>query len=329
MLTKLALVGYDRVAAVADGRVGVEGVEFDVSLLAPSEIFFRMLAEDAFDISEMSLSSTLIHKLRGREWTVLPVFPFRSLFHTGFLVRDEINKPTDLRGGRIGLVEYQVTAALWGRGVLADDFDVDPRDVTWYVERSGALSHSGAGGFLPPEGVRVQPIPDHSSLAALLVAGELDAVLPSPMPGIANRFNRTDERTLLASPGIKRLFPDPLAEARRYYTKHGFLHINHVVVVKNALVNQRPALPRELFDMFEAAKQIAYATRDLLRLNSLLFSHLHFEEQDREFGEDPFPYGVSANAAAIRTVINRSVADGLLERPLQLEELFPAELLET
>jgi 4,5-dihydroxyphthalate decarboxylase len=326
---KVALVGYDRVQAIADGRVGVDGLELDVTLSAPSEIFYRMLAEDAFDICEMSFHSTIMQKARGRDWTVLPIFPFRSLFHTGFFTREGVERPEDLRGGRIGLVEYQVTAALWGRGVLADDFGVDPAGVDWFVERSGALSHSAAGGFPPPSGASVHPIPEDSSVGEMLVAGELDAVLPSPMPSIANRFNRTDERTLLGQPGVKRLFPDPLAETRRYYEAHGFLHMNHVIVVRTELVRNRPELPTELLDMFEQSKAIALGERDRLRRSSLLFSHLLFEEQDRLFGPDPFPYGVSANESAVRTAIGRSVADGFLERPLELDDLFAETLLDT
>lgn len=329
MKAKVALVGYDRVQAIADGRVGVEGLELDVTLSAPSEIFYRMLAEDAFDICEMSFHSTIMQKARGREWTVLPIFPFRSLFHTGFFTREEVERPEELRGGRIGLVEYQVTAALWGRGVLADDFGVDPAGVDWFVERSGALSHSAAGGFPPPSGAKVHPIPEDSSVGDMLVAGELDAVLPSPMPSIANRFNRTDERTLLGQPGVKRLFGDPLAETRRYYEAHGFLHMNHVIVVRTELVRKRPELPGELLEMFERSKAIALGERDRLRRSSLLFSHLLFEEQDHLFGKDPFPYGVSANADAIRTVIRRSVADGFLEHPLELDDLFAETLLDT
>lgn len=329
MKAKVALVGYDRLAAIADGRVGIDGMKLDVDLLPPSEIFYQMLSNDAFDICEMSFHSTIVQKSRGRDWVVLPIFPFRSLFHTGFLTREGIHKPADLRGGRIGLVEYQVTAALWGRGVLADDFGVDPEEVDWFVERSGELSHSSAGGFEPPASARVHAIPEGSSMGDLLATGELDAALPSPMPGIANRFNRTDEGSLLQRSGIRRLFTDPMEEARRYYREHGFLHMNHVIVVRRELVEARPELPLELFDMFTRSKEMAFDDRDRLRRSSLLFSQLLFEEQDRDFGFDPYPYGINANYDAISAAVGRSVADGFLRESLSIEDLFAHELLDT
>lgn len=329
MRLNVALVGHDRVRALADGRVTIAGVDLDVSLMAPSEIFHRMLADDGFDVSEMSLSATLVQKQRERDWVVLPVFPFRSAFHTGFLVREHITRPEDLRGGRIGLVEYGVTGALWGRGVLADDFGVAPSEVTWVVERSGALSHSEAGQIPAPVGVRVEAASATASIGELLVAGDLDAVLTSPYPGIANRFNRTDEASLLARPGIVRLFRDPLAEARRYHERHGFLHANHVVVVRGEVARAHPTLVTELFGAFEAAKRSASARRDELRLSWLVLSHLYLERQDDDFGPDPFPYGVAANRGVIAAAARRSVADGLTSRALAPEEIFAPELLET
>src|SRR5690554_2434151 len=111
MRAKAAFVAYDRVATIIDGRVPIEGLDLEVEALPPSQIFIRMLGKEEFDICEMSLSSYLIEKSKGRDWTGIPVFPFRHCFHTGIIVPDRITQPENLNGGRFGLVEFQVSAA--------------------------------------------------------------------------------------------------------------------------------------------------------------------------------------------------------------------------
>lgn len=327
----LAIADYDRVAALADGSVRVEGVDLDVRTLAPSETFFRMLKHDEFDISEMSLSSFLIAREQGKEWTAIPVFPYRTAFHVNVYVNDAagIEGPADLAGKRFGLTEYQVTAALWTRGTFQHDFGLDLREVEWFVERGRALSHGGETGFTPPPGIRVTELAPDDTLADLLVAGDLDAVLPSPYPRMASRLNRTDEVELGRTPGIRRLFRDPIAEVDRYFTEHGFLHANHTVVIQNRVVDEDPELPRQLFDAFCEAKQVAYAGLEKLRKSSLVRGPLHLEEQRRIYGDDPFPYGLAANREAIATLASFSAEQGLIDKAPDVDELFGASTRDT
>lgn len=329
MQAKVALADYDRTAALADGRVKPPSLVLDVEHLAPSEIFYRMLKEEAFDISEMSLSSFLIARSQRRRFTAIPVFPYRHYFHTSIFVRDEIEEPSQLAGKRFGLTEYQVTAALWTRGVLEQDFGLDLREVTWYVERSPKLSHGGETGFQPPEGIRVEQVPEGETLGSMLASGGLDAALPSPYPGMASRLNRTEEGDLVRMPGISRLFRDPIAEARRYFETHGFLHFNHVVIVKDELLEKFPGVAAELLKAFTEAKQLALEDRERLRRSILLFAHLHLEVQEEIYGADPFPYGYAANEAALQRLAQFSQGQGLIEQVPDLPGLFAPEVRQT
>ena len=320
----LAIADYDRVAALADGRVRPEGFDLAVQTLAPSETFYRMLSEDAFDVSEMSLSSFLIAREQGREWTAVPVFPYRTAFHVNVYVNETagVSAPADLAGKRFGLTEYQVTAALWTRGVLQHDFGLDLRDVEWFVERSPSLSHGGETGFTPPPGIRITQMGPDETLADMLVDGRLDAVLPSPYPRMASRLNRTDEAELARTPGVARLFPDPIAEVERYFRDHGFLHLNHTVVVQTRVLERLPDLPLQLVAAFSQAKSLAYEGLEKLRKSSLVSGVLLVERQRGIFGDDPFPYGLAANRDAVQTLVGYSAEQGLIERAPAADDLF-------
>ncbi len=326
----LAIADYDRVAALSDGTVAVDGVDLNVHHLAPSETFFRMLKDDEFDVSEMSLSSFLIAREQGKDWTAIPVFPYRTGFHVNVYVRDDgpVQTPADLHGRRFGLTEYQVTAALWTRGVLQHDFGLDLRHVEWCIERSASLSHGGETGFTPPSGIHITDL-GGATLADRLAAGALEAVLPSPYPGMASRLNRTDAGDLGSMPGVRRLFPDPVGEVDRYYADHGFLHMNHTVVVQTRHVRDDPTLPMRLYDAFSRAKQVAYDSLDRIRRSSLVHGGLMLERQRRTYGDDPFPYGVAANVEVLETLVRFSVEQGLIGSTPRITELFHASTSDT
>jgi len=326
----LAIADYDRVAPLADGSVRPEGFDLELQTLAPSETFYRMLKDDAFDASEMSLSSFLIARQQGRDWSAIPVFPFRTGFHVGIYVREDggVASPADLRGKRFGLTEYQVTAALWTRGVLQHDYGLDLREVHWYVERSRSLSHGGETGFRAPDGIRIGDLQD-GTLAELLVDGELDAVLPSPYPGMASRLNLTDAGDLAFMPGVRRLFGDPAAEVDDYFARHGFLHMNHTLVVQNQHVRDDPELPMRLFEALVAAKNASYAGVERFRRSNLVHGGLALERQQQVYGQDPFPYGLAANKKALETLVHYSAEQGLIDTAPAVEDLFHESTLGT
>src|SRR5574342_337542 len=207
----------ERVEPLMNGTVQIPNVEIIPTYSHPSETFWRQLKFAEFEVGEMSMSSYLIARSRGADMIALPVFPSRRFFHAeqSYHVDSGIKEPGDITGKRIGVGEYQQTAALWTRGVLEHDFGVSQYQVEWWMERSEDLSHGGATGFVPPQGIKFQRIPENKSLASMLVNHELDAAPVGrafrPEQNIVDRSTR-----IRASGGdwskVKPLFPDKIAE---------------------------------------------------------------------------------------------------------------------
>src|SRR5436190_17182948 len=173
----IALARNENTEAILNSRVVPDAIKLHPTALHPSEMFWRQLKFAEFDVSEMSMSSLTIATSQGRTpWVAIPVFTTREFFHLRILVRADagIEKPADLRGKRVGVPEYQQTAAIWSRGILQHEFGVNPRDIEWFMERNPDMSHGGSTGFKPPEGVRLNYIPPTSSIGDMMARGELD-----------------------------------------------------------------------------------------------------------------------------------------------------------
>ena len=320
----LGMADYDRTASLLNNELSPEGISLRYIVSPPSETFWRMLKFGEFDISEMSMSSYLISLQNGRKWRAIPIFPFRSFFHTNIFVNRNsgIKTPEDLVGKKFGLPEYQVTAALWMRGALEHEFGVKPSQIKWYVERQRNLSHGGETGFHSPEGVSITQIPPGQTLADLLGKGELDAIMPSPYPGMKSMLNKTDYLKFTEIENIKPLFDDPGKEGQRYFKKNGFSHINHTVILREDILEKYPWAPLNLYKAFQESKEIAYTRSDHLLRSSLLFAY-HYLRTEREiFGRDPYPYGFKVNKKAIETLIDYSFEQGLTNTKLEPDELF-------
>jgi 4,5-dihydroxyphthalate decarboxylase len=317
----------ERSRPIIDGTVAPDAIELLATAAHPSEIFWRQLHFADFDVSEMSVSSFLIATARGdTRWVGLPIFTYRQFFHTWALVRADagIERPEDLRGKRVGVPEYQQTAALWGRGVLQHEFGVAPEEMIWYMERTEERSHGGATGFQPPPGLRFHRIPPNESIASLLLAGKLDASLL--YVGDRNLVDRSG-MDLSGNPRVRPLFPDPVAEGARYYQKTGLFPINHAVVVRRSLLERHPWVAINLYKAFEAAKELAAARA---RAQAEVYCTLGLLPPDahRVFATDPFPYGVRANRHVLETIAQYSHEQGLTPRVLALDELFAPSTLD-
>src|SRR5437870_9568733 len=252
----------ERVDPLMNGTIKAEGIEIVPTYSHPSETFWRQLKFQEFEIGEMSMSSYLIARERGFDIIALPVFPSRRLFHTELSYNTEsgIKQPGDLVGKRIGVGEYQQTAALWQRGILEHDFGVSQFKVHWYMERTEELSHGGATGFTPPEGISFQRIPPDKSLASMLVNHEIDAA--SVQRAFQKESNIIDRSTQLRAAGgdwskIKPLFPDKIAEGERFFKKHGYIPANHTYIIRSDIYRQYPWLAFNLYKAFVAAKELA------------------------------------------------------------------------
>lgn len=321
----------ERVEPLMNGTVQAEGIELIPTYSHPAETFWRQLKFREFEVGEMSMSSYMIARSQGAEMIALPVFPSRRLFHTEILVHGDsgVKEPGDLSDKRIGVAEYQQTAALWSRGILEHDFGVSQYKVHWYMERTEEMSHGGATGFKPPPGISFNRIPPDKSLASMLVDREVDAAaVAGPWSRVTNVLDRSSR---IRGSGdwskVKPLFPDRMSEAARFFKKHGFVPVNHAYVIRGDIYQKYPWVAFNLYNAFVKAKALA-AEKLPERVPSALFFAREYLATTREiFGEDPFPYGIKANAALLETIVSYSHEQGLTPRKMKIEELFAESTL--
>jgi 4,5-dihydroxyphthalate decarboxylase len=317
----LIMGANDRSRPVLDGSVQPDGIELTCTTAHPSEIFWRQLHFQEFDVSEMSLSSLLMAMAQGnRDWIGLPIFTSRRFFHTGAWVRSDagISKPEDLKGKRVGVPEYQQTAALWSRGVLKHEFGVEAEDLDWWMERTEERSHGGATGFRPPAGIRFNRISGDQSIGTMLRDGTLDATL---LYITDNNLVDRSRITLENNPDFHLLFPDPAAEGKRYFQKTGIFPINHGMVIRRSIYEKHPWVALNLFNAFRLAKEnVAKRMRELTATHVEL--GLLGPDARKALSVDPYPYGVKSNLKVLETVAEYSHEQGLTPRVMPLDEIF-------
>ena len=319
----VAVGDYDRVRPLVDGTVGIDGVAPIFLTLEPEEIFFRAFRHAAFDIAELSLSTFSLRTARGdNPYVGVPVFPSRAFRHSGVYVRTDrgIRTPIDLKGRKIGLAEYQLTANVWVRAFLEEDYGVRPSDIHWVrggIEQPGRPEKVAVS--LPPD-VRLTAAPEGKSLSELLISGEIDGLIGPRTPSVFTAEN----------PQIGWLFPDPRAAAIDYFKRTGIFPIMHVIGVRRALAEAHPWLPAAVLKAFERAKQIAAANlADTSAAKVMLpFVDQHLKEAQELMGPDFWSYGVDANRAALEAFLRHHHRQGLSGRQLAVEELFHTSTLE-
>ena len=315
-----AMAVNPRSRPILDGQVRPDGIDLIPTPMHPSEIFWRQLRFADFDVSEMSFSSLIMAMSKGDErWVGLPIFTTREFFHTRILVRRSagIEKPFDLKGKRVGVPEYQQTAALWARGVLEHEFGVAPKDIEFWMERTPDHSHGGATGFKPPPGVTVHQIPREKNIGSMLLAGELDATLRY----IAHD-NLVDRSTadLSNHPDIRPLF-DARAEGIRYYRKTGIYPINHGMVVRRSIYERHPWVALNLLKAFEAANAMADAQR-MEHVRYHVDTGLIAAEAAEALRSPVARHGIRANRLVLETAAQYSHEQGLTPRVAKLEDVF-------
>ena len=323
----------ERVRPLVEGTVRPDGIDLIPTIAHPGEVFWRQLRFGDFDVSEMSLSSFLVAKSRGSDLVAIPAFPSRRFFHIELDARSDagIGQPSDLAGKRIGVPEYQQTAALWLRWVLEHDFGVPATSIRWFMERGEELSHGGATGFEPPPGISLERIPPDESLVSLLLDGRLDAafVRPNRSVGADNVIERSQRFQGSGDwSGIVPAFGDGMVEGRRFFAKHGYIPINHTFVIRGELLRKHPWVALNMYKAFLAAK--AAAEGDLLETIplSLVFRWEFLSQVRADFGPDPFPYGLRANRSVLETIIRASREQGLTQSEVEPESLFAPSTVE-
>lgn len=314
----------DRTRAILSGAVKPEGITLNSVAMHPSEMFWRQLHHQEFDVSEMSISSLTIASSKGpTDWVGFPVFTMRKFFHTGVLIRTDrgIEKPADLAGKIVGVPEYQQTAAVWTRGVLRDEFGLDPKSMEWYMERNPDQSHGGATGFVPP--VKLQYVPKDTNLGQLLVDGKVDALMHHIQA--TNLIDRSSINPL-ESPFVKRLF-DPAAESARYYAKTGIYPINHCMVVRRSIVEKHPWVILNLYNAFLQAKDKLVQELDVL-LDPYYATGVVDGQAKRAIHTDVMAYGVNGARKVLETISRFLYEDGLTSRLVGLDEVFAKPTLD-
>lgn len=313
-----ACESYDRIRALHDGRVQPEGIDLNILTLPVEETFYRQARYHEFDISEMSLSSYLLTlDSDDPPFVALPVFPSRMFRHQSIYVNTDsgIAAPADLIGKRVGVPEYQLTAVVWQRGILAEHHGVPVESVRYFtggMEQPGRVEKIRLR--LPPE-ISVTPIGPGQTLSALLADGELDAVYAAGEP---TGFGRL--------PRIGRLFEDFQSAEADYYRTTGIFPIMHVVVVRRTLHERHPWIARSLTKAFDAALEVAYT--DLAQRNALKvmlpWLARHLDETIGVLGPRYWDYGLEANRHVLETFSRYSHEQGLAARPRRAEEIVLA-----
>ncbi len=303
----LACGRYDRTQPLIDGRVAPEGVDLTFLPLRPGETFWRMLNHGEFDVSEMSLSSyTILRSEADTRFIAIPVFPSRVFRHSAVYLRadSKIAKPQDLKGKRVGVADYQMTAAVWVRGFLMDDYGVRAEDIAWVIGRPVRT-------IKPPEGISCEFMKPQTTLEAMLERGEIDALASVMIPASLGTT-------------VRRLFPDPRKVEREYYERTRIFPIMHTFVLKTRLYEENPWLAVSFYRAFGRARDIAYHwmyDTDALTV-SLPWVIDELETTRKIFGPQIWDYSIEGSRPTLEALVRHLDEQKLTRRRMSVEELF-------
>jgi 4,5-dihydroxyphthalate decarboxylase len=313
----LACGPYAHTAALANDRIPLEGIDLTfLPLESPPEIFTRMLANEAFDLCEMSLSHYFRHRTRGEfPFVALPVFPLRKFRHSFIVINTNagIREPQDLSGKRIGVMEYSQTAAVWIRGILQDEYGVRAETIRWYT---GGVNRPGHPQVLmeKPDGpVSIEYIGDSRTLNEMLVNGEIDATIGARVP-----------RSLGRERHVQRLFTDYRRVEQDYFRKTRIFPIMHTVVMREALYREKPWIAESIYKGFDESRRLGWEAMHDDGNTRLMLPWLanDVEEMEGLFGGDPWRYGMAANRHVLEAAARYVQRDGFVRQAIDVEGLF-------
>jgi 4,5-dihydroxyphthalate decarboxylase len=312
----LACEDYDRTRPLKEGAVKPEGIDLNYLVMPVEEIFWRMMKYEEFDASELSMGAFLTAAARGRRpFVAIPVFPSRTFRHRCIFINTNsgIQTVQDLRGKRMGVPEYSMTAAVWLRGMFEHEYGVAPKDIRWIQAGEEHPGRKDRVEFEMPADVSMESRPG-TTLNAMIESGEIDAMMSPRMPSCFLR----------GSPHVRRLFPDYRQIEMEYFTKTGLFPIMHVIVIKRAVYEREPWVAQTLYKAFCQAKEIClrelYDT-NILRV-SLPWTAAEYEATRQLMTADYWPYGIEANRKNLETLHGYLFEQGLIRQRLYLDELF-------
>lgn len=312
---------YDRTRALMDKSVVPDGIDLTYLNMPVEETFFRMLRHQEFDLAEISLSSYSVscHK-DPRPFVAIPVFPSRFFRHSSIYVnaKSGIREPKDLIGKRVGCPEYQMTAPVWIRGILSDEYGVKVDDVTYLTGGEESPNREEKLKLNLPDNIKVEPIGPGKTLAAMLRDGEIDALYTARKPSTYDGDK------------VVRLFEDYVPVEKAYFRKTGIFPIMHTVAIRREVYEKNRWIAQSLFKAFSEAQQRTYEDlRETAALKAMLpWLHAHVEEARRDMGDDYWAYGFKPNRATLETFLRYHHEQGLSKRLLTPEEIFVPETME-
>ncbi|ANP47569.1 ABC transporter substrate-binding protein [Candidatus Viadribacter manganicus] len=312
----VAVGNYDRCRPLFDGDVQIDGVDPVFMQLSPEEIFFRAFRHAEFDICELSLSSSVVKTAnRTLPYVGVPAFLSRMFRHSAFYVRkDRIKRPEDLKGKKVGLPEYQLTAMVWIRAFLEQDYGVAPEDIVWV---RGGISDAQRPEKIKldlPSSIRLIDAPEGKTISALLAEGEIDGFIAPRAPDVPKA----------QAHNIGWLFDDPLVEAMSYYKRRQIFPIMHILGVRRTLAEAHPWLPGAALKAFTEAKDICL---ERLRETSACKITMPFVDERLHadmtlMGEDFWSYGIEKNRHVLEEFFTQHHRQGLSSRRIAVEDLF-------
>lgn len=318
----VAVGNYDRMRPLVDGEVQIDGVNPVFMLQEPEEMFFRAFRHADYDITELSMSSYVVKTAKNDcAYIGVPVFPSRAFRHTSVYIRTDrgIETPADLKGKRIGVPEYQLTANVWVRLFLDEDYGLKPAQLSWYRGGYEEVGRVEKINLNLTDGVKVTNIPEHETLSHMLAAGELDAVIGPRAPSCFTNGH----------PQVGYLFKNPQQEAQAWYQRTGMFPIMHLLGIRKSLVEQHPWLPFSVYKAFEQSKQIALTrlTDTSATKVTLPFVEEQLHAARQLMGHDFWSYGFEPNRHTLERFLIQHHAEGLSSRLVKPEELFhPASM---
>jgi len=326
---KIAGYAYDRVRAIQDGRLGLDGCEVSFHV---EDIYH--LNENVFgptqkyDVTETGLIPYVTKYANDdfRAYTLIPVFISRIFRHRNIFVRTDrgIEKPEDLRGKRIGTPGYGMSACTWIRGFLQDIYGVKPEDMHWIETTAssdgGKLQDDKFGKYLFPDDFPFEKGPAGVDESEMIISGDVDALITAISPKVI----------LDGHPKVKRLFPDFQSEEKAYFSTTKVFPIMHVIAIRQDFADANPELPKAIFSMYSKSKQEAYddlETTTVLKV-TLPWVTQEFEDTRALMGDNYWPYGVKPNLKELELVMRYTHEQGLAKRRLKVEEIFHPSTLD-
>jgi len=339
---KVGVTKNPRFEPLIDGSVKSDKADLNIHVTTPPELFFKNLKNDEFDVFEMSLSEFLVTREQAKggrwQWAALPIFPAKAFVWMTLFINTGagIQGLCDLKGKRVGIPDYVMTAGLWFRVIMRELCGIEPRDISWYIGRVQDLSHGGLLGMdaRPPAGVSTTWLTKEQTFDVMLDSGEIDAAY-----GFAPRhdsklmtlnIDRYGGTPLEGNPRLGKMFHDGgLSIVEQFYQKTGIVPANHVIVAQRRLLEEYSWLPAEIVRLFSESKRIAYERGNYGNPAYLYFEHSNRAGQEAMVGTDPFPFGIAKNRKMLEALFRNSHDQGLTQRLAKIEEVFFPSLLDT